>query len=154
MTMLAAEESTMLPIKRILVPVDWSPPSRRAFQFAAALAQKHDAEVAVLHVVPFATLMYGPASEGYLDHVREELRHLGQADCITRVRSLVAEGNPVTAILQAAGDTHCDLIVMGTHGRQGLKRWLGGSVAEEIVRQAPCPVWTVNARVPTEPTRP
>jgi nucleotide-binding universal stress UspA family protein len=62
----------------------------------------------------------------------------------------MAEGDPAGAILRAARENQCDLIVMGTHGRAGLNRFLRGSVAEEVVRKAPCPVMTVNAEVPAD----
>jgi nucleotide-binding universal stress UspA family protein len=60
----------------------------------------------------------------------------------------VAEGAPVATILNAARERGCGLIVMGTHGRRGLNRLLRGSVAEEVVRRAPCLVLTVRAGVP------
>jgi nucleotide-binding universal stress UspA family protein len=138
----------MLPVKRILVAVDWSSPSELAFQLAASLAREHEAELAVLYVVPLATVMYGPPPEDYLDHLREKLGRMTPRDPKTRVQSLLAEGDPARAILKTAEDTHCDLIVIGTHGRTGLNRLLSGSVAEEVVRQAPCPVLTVNAQAP------
>jgi nucleotide-binding universal stress UspA family protein len=133
-----------------LVPIDWSQPSQRAFRVAASLAREHGAELAVLYVVPLAALMYGPAPESYLDHLRDELRRLKPRDPETRVRSLLAEGDPARAIVKAARETKCDLIVMGTHGRRGLNRLLRGSVAEEVVRQAPCPVLTLNTQVSAE----
>ncbi len=70
------------------------------------------------------------------------------SDPETRVQHILAEGNPATAILSAARETNCDLIVMGTHGRTALNRLLMGSVAEEVVRKAPCLVLTVNGEVP------
>jgi nucleotide-binding universal stress UspA family protein len=70
------------------------------------------------------------------------------SDPKVRVRYLLVEGNPAAEILSAAREGNCDLIVMGTHGRTGLNRLLMGSVAEEVVRKAPCPVLTVRADVP------
>ena len=92
--------------------------------------------------------MYGPPPESYLEHMREELCRLKPSDPQTRVHHLLAEGHPATAILRAARENRCDLIVMGTHGRTGLNRLLMGSVTEEVVRMAPCLVLTVNAEVP------
>jgi nucleotide-binding universal stress UspA family protein len=136
----------MLRIRRILVPVTWSEPSNSAFQVAASLACQHDAELVALCVVPRATMMYGPAPESYLEHLRDDLRRLKPSDLKTRVCHLLVEGDPATAIVEAAGENECDLIVMGTHGRTGLHRLLAGSVAEEVVRKAPCPVLTVKAQ--------
>jgi nucleotide-binding universal stress UspA family protein len=61
------------------------------------------------------------------------------------VEQRLAEGDPAAEILHLATDTGCDMIVLGTHGRTGLDRLLMGSVAEQIVRKAPCPVLTVKA---------
>ena len=135
----------MLPISRILVPIDWSAPSNGAFQLAATLAREHDAQLVVLYVVPLPAMMYGPPPESYLEHVREELRRIKPSDPKTRVQHLLVEGDAATMILRAARENHCDLIVMGTHGRTGLTRLLKGSVAEQVVRKAPCRVLTVKA---------
>jgi nucleotide-binding universal stress UspA family protein len=134
-------------IRRILVPIDWSEPSKCAFRWAASLAQQHGAELIILYVVPLPTVMYGPAPDNYLKHMREELDRIKPADPTTRIDHLLAEGDPATAIVHAAGENQCDLIVMGTHARTGLNRLLVGSVAEEVARKAPCPVLTVKTEV-------
>jgi nucleotide-binding universal stress UspA family protein len=64
------------------------------------------------------------------------------------VERRLEEGDPIGEILRAAAEVPCDLIVMGTHGRTGLARLLMGSVAEEVVRKAPCPVVTVKTPFP------
>jgi nucleotide-binding universal stress UspA family protein len=138
----------MLPTKHILVPMDWSEPSQRAFHLAVSLARERDAQLTVLYVVPLPALMYGPPPECYLDHLYKELCRMRPSDPKVRVRYLVAEGIPVATILNTARESDCDLIVMGTHGRRGLNRLLRGSVAEEVVRRAPCLVLTVRAGVP------
>jgi nucleotide-binding universal stress UspA family protein len=135
----------MLTIKHILVPVDGSEPSKHAFQVAASLAEDYDADLAILYVVPTPTLVYLQPSVSYLDHLREELSHIKPGDPKTHVLPL-GEGNPASAIVNAARETKCDLIVIGTHRRKGLHRLLLGSVAEDVVRQAPCPVLTVRAQ--------
>ena len=137
----------MLAIKRILVPFDWSESSKHAFQMAVSLAQQHDAQLIVLHVVCLPALMYGPPSESYLDHWRDELCRLNPGDPKLRVQFQLAEGDPGMAILRTAREVNCDLIVMGTHGRTGLNRVLMGSVAEKVVRQATCLVLTVKCPV-------
>jgi len=138
----------MLPIRHILVPIDWAELSNRAFQVAASLAGEHDAKLVVLYVVPLSAVIYGPPPESYLDHLLQELCCIKPSDPKTRVQYLLAEGDPATEILRVARETKCDLIVMGTHGRTGLNRLLMGSVAEEVVRKAPCFVLTVKSEVP------
>jgi nucleotide-binding universal stress UspA family protein len=150
--MTCPENEAMLPTKHILVPMDWSEPSHRAFRLAVSLAREHDARLTLLHVVPLPALMHGPPQESYLDHLYEELCRMRPSDPKVRVRCLVAEGAPVAAILNATRESGCDLIVMGTHGRRGLNRLLMGSLAEEVVRRAPCPVLTVRAGVPARLT--
>jgi nucleotide-binding universal stress UspA family protein len=135
----------MRPLKRILVPTDCSELSAQALQFAASLARDPDAELIVLYVVPLPSVMYGPPPENYLEHERDELCHVRPSDPNLRVRHLLSEGEPAAAILRAARGTDADLIVMGTHGRTGLDRLVAGSVAEQVVRRAPCPVLTVRA---------
>jgi nucleotide-binding universal stress UspA family protein len=142
------ECKVMLPIHRILVPIDWAELSNRAFQLADSLARDHNAELVVLNVVPLAAEMYGPPSECYLDHLLVELRRLKPSDPTTRVRYQLAEGDPATEILRVATEAQCDLIVMGTHGRTGLNRFVMGSVAEAVLRLARCLVLTVTCNVP------
>ena len=140
----------MLPLKRILVPVDWTEQSGRALQVAAKLAQEHNALLITLYVLPIPVMMYGPAPEDYYRHLHEELCRLTPTNAKLRVRSLMAEGDPASVILKVAGENNCDLIVMGTHGRTGLCRLMMGSVAQEVARKAPCPVLTVKAETPAE----
>jgi nucleotide-binding universal stress UspA family protein len=135
----------MLPITRILVPIDWSEPSKSAFLVGVSLAREYNAQLLVLYVVPLALVMYGPPSEAYMDHLLEELRRVKPGDSRICVQHFLAEGDPGTAILGTAKETNCDLIVMGTHGRTGLNRVLMGSVAEKVVRKATCPVLVVKA---------
>jgi nucleotide-binding universal stress UspA family protein len=138
----------MLPLRRILVPIDWSEPSDRAFRLAASLARDHAARLLLLHVVPLPAVMYGPPPESYLGHVLEGLSRLKPADPKVRTEYSVGEGDPAAVILDTARGGSCDLIVMGTHGRTGLNRLVLGSVAERVVRKAPCPVLTVRANAP------
>jgi nucleotide-binding universal stress UspA family protein len=138
----------MLPIRHILVPIDWSESSDRAFHLAASLAREHDAQLLLVYVVPLPAVMYGPPPASYLNHLLEALCRMRPSDPKVRVRCLLVEGDPATEILSAAREGNCDLIVMGTHGRTGLNRLLTGSVAEEVVRKAPCPVLTVKADDP------
>jgi nucleotide-binding universal stress UspA family protein len=79
-----------------------------------------------------------------VEEAKEKLRQLEGHAHRARVESQVMEGDPVSMILRAAKETHSDVIVMGTHGRTALTRLLLGSVAEEVLRMAPCPVLTAK----------
>jgi uncharacterized protein (TIGR02284 family) len=141
----------MLPIHSILVPTDFSALSEYAFRLACSLARDHRARLTVLHVAP-------PPMAAYVggvmtpepprnDRLWAQLREQYPADPRGAVEHLLAEGDPARMIVQAAAQSKCDLIVLGTHGRVGLGRVLLGSVAEEVVRRAPCPVVTVKTSV-------
>jgi nucleotide-binding universal stress UspA family protein len=150
-------------IQRILCPLDFSRFSRHALEQAIALARESGAVVSALHVFSIApvadTVMAGAPTA--IEPVRRtaperaallrELREFtGEADAAgVTVRTHIAEGDPVARILDHAVDENADLIVMGTHGREGVERLLLGSVAEKILRRAPCPVLTVPRRVAT-----
>jgi nucleotide-binding universal stress UspA family protein len=143
----------MLPIRTILHPTDFSPQSAHAYQLACALARDYRARLVLLHVHP-PEIVYG---EGYvlppdpavvLKELEQELDHLPPPDPGIRVDRVFKEGDPVTDILATARETGCDLIVMGTHGRTGVGRLLMGSVAEAVLRRAPCPVLTLKAPLP------
>jgi nucleotide-binding universal stress UspA family protein len=140
----------MFPIKTILYPTDFSPPSGCALDMAFALARDHGARLVLLHVLPpfIATETYLPPSpQECRDEAWTELRQLYESNPKARelrVATQIGEGDPAREILRVAADTDADLIVMGTHGRTGLRRLLMGSVAEQVLRRAPCPVLTVK----------
>lgn len=143
----------MLAIRRILHPTDFSEHCRPAFAVACALARDYGAELVVFHVarLPLLTPVNGvlvptPADEA--EQARGQLEQVRPADPLVKVEHRLAEGDPAVEVLKAAGDLPADLIVMGTHGRGGLSRLLMGSVAEAVVRKAPCPVLTVKKPFP------
>src|SRR5262249_36476393 len=80
-----------------------------------------------------------------VEEAKESLRKMEERTHHIRVESQVMEGDPVDMILRAAEETHSDVIVMGTHGRTAVARLLLGSVAESVLRKAPCPVLTAKA---------
>src|SRR5262249_20615144 len=106
-----------------------------------SLARDHNARLIVLHAVPPGSFDFGELApheypEGYARRVWEDIRRLTAADPSLRVldfESELVDGDPVEMILAKAAEFHCDLIVMGTHGRTGLRRLLGGSVAEAVM---------------------
>jgi nucleotide-binding universal stress UspA family protein len=134
----------------ILHPTDFSPNSQHALQVAADLARTYDAELILLHVHSIPVALYGegilPPEPDYHQPLEEQLHRIDVPG--VRVSRRLAEGDPVTEILNVARDQHTDLIVMGTHGRRGLKRMLMGSVAELVVRRSSCPVLTVHTPGP------
>jgi nucleotide-binding universal stress UspA family protein len=147
----------MTELKRILVPTDFSEHSERAAAYAVELARRYQAEeVHCIHVsdIPadlLATSAYymtGP-SEQFIEQVRREGRK--SLDAFARkhlegapVRTAFLEGRPFVEIIRYARENQIDLIVISTHGRTGLKHALFGSVAEKVVRKAPCPVLVVK----------
>jgi universal stress protein A len=135
----------MRPIKTILCPTDQSACSQSAFLMASALASNFGARLVVLEVVPTPVIMYGPPPEAYLDQMQQELDRMQVEDPKVCVERKIAEGNPVTEILRVAKETDCDLIVVGSHGRTGCSRLLMGSVAEQVLRRASCPVLVIKA---------
>jgi nucleotide-binding universal stress UspA family protein len=142
----------MEPIKVILHPTDFSECSQRAFPLASSLARDHGARLIVLHVTSLPDLAYKgygtPASpllaEEYLAKVRQELEQLQPPDPQLAVEQRIEEGDPTNEILRVAKETGAGLIVLGTHGRSGLRHLLMGSVADQVVRKAPCPVLTLK----------
>jgi nucleotide-binding universal stress UspA family protein len=134
----------MIATRKILVPTDFSAHADRAFQLACSLARDAGAHVVVLHVVPLPAVIYGPPPESYLDHLQEELKQIQARDPKICVEHVLVEGNAATAIVRVARELNCDMIVIGTHGRTGVSRLLMGSIAEEVVRKALCPVVAVK----------
>ena len=142
----------MLPIYNILRPTDFSERSEFALNLASALARDYGANLTILHVAQEPVILFTegvipPQPEDHLHEVRQQLERVEPADPSVSVVHQLVEGNPATEILRVAEMTHADLIVMGTHGRRGLKRLLMGSVAEYVMERAGCPVLTVKTPV-------
>ena len=148
----------MLAIDRILAPTDFSPHAEEALRYAAELAVRLEASLRLLHVLP-DVVPIGPdpvltptLPPDYYREAEEESRGaLSRAidpawgvtpETVVEVRW----GSPVEAIVASAAEHSIDLIVIATHGRTGLSHVLLGSVAERIVREAPCPVLTIRDR--------
>jgi nucleotide-binding universal stress UspA family protein len=145
----------MKPIKKILVPLDFSPHSKAALDFAVDLARRYEAGLELLYVyepltytLPEGYVLVTPEQlseilnklQAQLETVRSQARSAGAS----QVATTLLQGGPVTEILRFARERDADLIVMGTHGRTGIKRLFIGSVAENVVRSSSCPVLTVR----------
>jgi nucleotide-binding universal stress UspA family protein len=136
-------------IRHILVPTDFSAPSQQAMTYAFELAQKVGAKLSLLHVIEvpvYAIEVSLPLEDLEQDARRGLARLLPEAAAAhVDVTRLVAMGVPYEQILEMATAEQVDLIVMATHGRTGLRRLAMGSVAERVVRMAPCPVLTIRS---------
>lgn len=128
-------------VQSILVPLDGSPPSIAALAHALALASDYDARIDVLHVLPPSQPL-GPAAQLDADRAVDAAVESARAAIGARLTRRTISGDPLRAIVEAAHGF--DLIVMGTHGWSGRLHALLGSVAEGVIRNAPCPVLTVR----------
>jgi nucleotide-binding universal stress UspA family protein len=147
-------------LDRILVPIDFSPSSQAALEYAAFLAGEVGAALEVLHVwesggyvgpdalAAMPGISRPPGWEQTRAGVRREVeRFVERAHAHPAVVGVRVEaGTPVEAILAAVKAAGADLVIMGTHGRTGLSRLLLGSVAEEVLRRASCPVLTIRTK--------
>lgn len=134
----------------LLVPVDFSDYADQALAYAIELAQSLRARITLVHVIHLTPLAMGDISATTLVPYLEDMERTAQEyiqAALERVRraglqgdSVLVQGIPFQAIIETARDHNVDLIVMGTHGRTGLTHVLMGSVAEKVVRLAPCPV--------------
>lgn len=138
----------MAALRRILVPIDGSPPALAALDHAIALSEDGDARIDVLHVEPPDGVddvrSPAPSVRGELDDLLDAAIERAQDRVPGRVVRRTVTGDPVRTIVETASDGGYDLIVIGTHGRVGRLHALLGSVAEGVVRNAPCPVLTVR----------
>lgn len=150
----------MTGFKKVLCATDFSEPSFRALDYARMLAQRFEAELLLVHVVddlPTAVPPVGGAAVDSTINVTEYEEHLvehatrrlaGIAADLTAsgppVGSHVAKGRPSRQIVQLADDEGADLVVIGKHGHNRIHRLVFGSVTEQVVRGAPCPVLTVG----------
>ena len=146
--------------KRILVPLDGSKLAEKALPYAEALAQKFEAELVLVRVLqllpevipalPYASVTFHEQTAQvrqeattYLNGVATQVRKAG----VLPLRRVVLDAHAIAnAITELAGKESVDLIVMSTHGRSGLSRLVFGSVAGQVLHDAPCPVFLVKAK--------
>lgn len=143
--------------KNILVPVDFSEYAEHALDYAIALARKLDARVHLLNVIGIPALgvpELGVALSASMMEsiVKDNQAALDKLASARRAKAPIGEvmlrtGDARDMILRACEEVNADMIVMGTHGRRGVSRALLGSVAESIVRTAPCPVLTIRKAI-------
>ena len=143
--------------RKILVPVDGSPASNRGLAEAIRLAKDQGAALRLVHVLDELVLMPGAEAAVYLENTVELLREAGE-QVMARAQALVREsgldaqtaipevigGRAADSIVAQAAAWGADLIVLGTHGRRGVERFVMGSDAEEVLRKAQVPVLLVR----------
>lgn len=154
--LLAAGGTAPFHVKRILVPIDFSECSKKALRYGLELAKLHSAAITLLYVVPNPS--YGAIEYGGIDYAgleaqmredgRKELAVLVTNELRGRVKAdaEIRTGSAGVEIVEVAKQLPADLIVVSTRGRTGLKHILLGSVAEHVVRHAPCPVLVVREK--------
>lgn len=145
----------MKAFKKILFPIDFSESSEKVFPFALEMAQKFDAKLCLLFVATdISHLITTDLSRDMLMSTVAEIARVGEnqmrAFCDKQLSGFpnhetkVVTGSPGDEILKFADEQSIDLVVMGTHGRKGLNRTLMGSVADDIIKNSPAPVLTIN----------
>jgi universal stress protein A len=137
------------PYNHILAPVDFHGHSLDALEVAAQIARQNDGEVTLLHVVPMDEPIGGRMyDDDFKLQAQKDATRLAELapQVLKGIRySVLTEiGDPATAIIDTAKSRAADVIVMGTHGRKALMRVLMGSVAEQVLRESPCPVIAVR----------
>lgn len=135
-------------ISKILVPTDFSASSNAALEYATMLARDHNAEIVIAHFFNTPLEMGETKHSATYDHeikeLKQKLDETTPSDPSIKFQRHMIEGNSSQNIVDFSERQHVDLIVMGTHGRTGLKHLLMGSYAEHVVRNAKCPVLTVK----------
>jgi nucleotide-binding universal stress UspA family protein len=143
----------MATFKRILVATDFGEASERALELALDLAARFESELTLIHIWEFPTYEYmggTPIPSDFAERVGEaaSARMAGTVSSIKarcpNVKSIVKMGLVSAEVLSCVEAIKADLLVLGTHGRRGLKRAILGSVAEKLVRSSPVPVLTVH----------
>jgi nucleotide-binding universal stress UspA family protein len=128
----------MIRVKKILYPTDFSSYSNQAYFHALGLAETYGASLTVVYV-------HTPGAEDR-ERWREQLEQVRPANPKIPVSHVLLEGDPASEVTRYAADSGIDVIVIGTHGRTGVDRLVMGSVAERVMREAPCSVLVVKLR--------
>jgi nucleotide-binding universal stress UspA family protein len=138
-------------IKKILLPIDFSEATLKILRYAIYLAEKNNAKISIVFVSEFPFTYSGHAPEDQPDEnmqyaerrmdsfLEENLSHLS-----VPYEGTILSGHVAEEIISYAKSEEVDLLIIGTHGYRGLEKMLFGSVAEKVIKLAPCPVLTVN----------
>ncbi len=146
-------DASLLHLKNILVPIDFSNCSKKALTYALPFARQFGATITFIHIVapyyavdPYGLTQYERIENELRTGGKKKLKELLAREVPSSIKtnSLIVSGRPGPEIVEAARDLHADLIIIATHGYTGLKHVICGSTAEHVVRNAPCPVLTVR----------
>lgn len=142
----------MWPPKTILHPTDFSENSQHAFELACQLAASSGSKVVVLHAYApeIAVMTDMPVHIEHREEATLQLRQIKSAQPGVVIEHKMVSGTAVEVIVTTAQSIKADLIVMGTYGRSGFKRLFLGSVADHVLRRAPCPILVVPLDKPVE----
>ena len=127
----------MIHVKKILYPTDFSSYSNQAYFHALGLAETYGASLTVVYV-------HTPDTSGDKSYWKGQLEQVRPANPRIAVSHVLLDGDPAAEISRYAADAGIDVIVIGTHGRTGVDRLVMGSVAERVMREAPCSVLVVK----------
>jgi universal stress protein A len=135
----------------IVVPIDFSEYQQPVLDLATSLARASDARLVIVHVADPArtygeSSVYAEVAEPQRELMAGKLRQVRPHSPDVDFEHRYLTGTPADAIVDCAKELNADYVVMGTHGRTGISRVLMGSVAEAVVREAPCPVMTIKTR--------
>ncbi|MCD4655708.1 universal stress protein [bacterium] len=135
-------------IRKILCPTDFSKSAQFSFQYAVSLASRYHASIELYHVVEpsaYDTYRIEESEKTYKETILERIsEQLKSTETDVHITVTMETGVPYVKITQRADTSGADLIIIGTHGRTGIRHLLIGSVAEKVVRTAICPVLTVR----------
>ena len=141
----------MATFQRIICAIDFDDNSMAAFRIARRLVEQNAAKLFVVHVVPptDSLMISAPAiAQRRHEDAVAHLAEIGRTECQgIQFETILKFGHPAEEIVAAAQEVDGDLLVMATHGRTGVPRLVLGSVAERVLREAPCLVMTVNPKV-------
>lgn len=147
----------MIELNKVLHPTDFSDNSQQSLRYACSVAERFGAELHLIHIVSEAMVTVSPPMSGFLpegyasdvlESAENQLDKLPDPDWVVNLKVVrkVVEGSAFLEIIRYADANDIDMIVMGTHGYTGIMHLLMGSVAENVVRKASCPVLTVHPK--------
>jgi len=155
----ATKAQTRIELRNILYATDFSPMAEVAASYAAELARRYGSKIFALHVRSLQAYGMAPPEswpalkEAAEFQAKEQAAHLGRLFRGIEHRAIVDEGGVWEILSGLVKEQHIDLVVMGTHGREGLGKLFLGSVTESVLRRAPCPVLTIGPHVEVAPDR-
>jgi len=147
------EPQPAVSLKNILLATDFSAASEKAFPYAVAMARRHGAKIALMHVISPDSVSFVPAPTAERQRYEEErqLENLASRSELNQIphETILRAGSVGSVLSSVIHEQEIDLVILATHGRSGLKKLVLGSVAEEVVRRAECPVLTVGPHIDT-----